>query len=122
MRLYDTAQRSVVAFVPEFQGYGLVNGVPQFSYKLGDGEVREAITALEKGLGLSRAFEITGGKPIIFAAIDEPGVTYASSDGSFEPSEVRDPNSHKVVPGHILKLRGDSVVKFSVTITVKELK
>ena len=108
---------------PEFQGYSLVNHMPQFSYRLGDGEVRETIMALEKGLGLVRAFEMdSGGKPISFIAIDEPGVSYASSSGSFEPMEITVPGTHQKVPGRILKLKGGSAVKFSVTITAKESK
>jgi hypothetical protein len=101
----------------EFLGYALVKGQPQFTYRVGDVEVRETITApprAQKELGLVRTFELdSGGKPVTFIAEDVPNASYASSAGQFEAAKVQN------VAARMLKLPAGKL-SFSVTITMKE--
>ena len=107
----------------EFVGYAFADKKPQFVYRLGDVEVHEAISAPDKALGLVRSFELDSrGKPVSFFVADDPGVSYESAAGAFEPTEVLVDPAKPKVSGRVLKLKGGPAVKFSVTITVKESK
>ena len=104
----------------EFLGYSIVDGKPQFHYRLGDVEVHELIAAPEKALGLVRRFELdSGGKPVTFSVVDQPGVTYTAEGGELQAAPVKDGTNK--VPGQVLKFTGGKI-KFSVTLTVKEAK
>ena len=45
---------------PKFLGYAIVDRHPRFRYRIGDGEVREHVMALEGGRGIVRNFELEG--------------------------------------------------------------
>ena len=104
----------------EFMGYSIVEGKPQFVYRIGEVEVREVITTPEKQLGLVRTFELdSGDKPVTLSVVDEPGVTYSAMGGELEPAQVT--TAKGTVAGRILKSAGGKL-KLSITLTVKELK
>ncbi len=105
-----------------FRGYGIVDKFPEFTYLLDGVEVRERITPVEKGLGIVRSFELDpAGRPVFFAAVDDPKLAVSSPDGTFQPAQLRGGSepAAKKFPGQILRLPGEKRIRFSVTITVK---
>lgn len=104
----------------EFLGYSIVEGKPQFLYRVGDVEVREMIAAPEKQLGLVRTFELdSGNKPVTLSVVDEADVTYSVANGELQAEQVMSANGK--VPGHVLKSAGGKL-KLTITAIVKESK
>jgi hypothetical protein len=99
-------------------------GVPQWTYRVGEAEVKETVTATEKGFGIVRKFEVEPhGQAMKFVLVDKAEVTVESSGGVMEATEVQlDSKKAEKVAGHVVKLSGASTSTFTVTLSAKEEK
>lgn len=92
----------------KFRGYTVGQEGPVFRYEVNGVPVRERVTAVAKGRGLVRSFEVDSPrKSIWFLAGEVPeGVTYTSQDGSWS--------------GQNLRVPAGSPARFAVTIIVEQ--
>jgi len=88
----------------QFKGYRLINGYPEFNYRVGNAEVFELNLSTKDGKGLLRQFRITGlEQPIWFVHDKEDGANYQSDKG--------------VWTGYRLKLEPKDAASFTITMT-----
>jgi hypothetical protein len=110
---------------PRFQGYTLLaDGSPQWSYRIGQGEVTESVSAVETGFGIVRKFEIDPhGHPVTLTIIDHDNVDVQCSAGAMGAEQVQyEPGKPAKKPAHVMRFSGGKPVIFSLTITPKEAK
>lgn len=78
----------------KFKGYRLINGYPEFNYRIEKAEVFELIIPAKDGKGLLRQFRITGlDHPIWFVHDKVDGAHYQSDKGAWTDNQLRlEPN------------------------------
>lgn len=111
--LYDTTEAvdfpieiEGVDELPKYRGYRLIQGFPEFIYKVGDYEIRELIQASQGNLGITRKFAISPKVPITFKLTPDEAATYSSSAGT-------------IAKDGTLKLTAKQAMKFQITISEK---
>lgn len=88
----------------KFNGYRLINGYPEFNYRIDKAEVLELITPSKDGKGILRQFRITGlDHPIWFVHDKVDGALYQSDKGAWT--------------GNQLKLEPNETALFTITMT-----
>jgi hypothetical protein len=88
----------------KFKGYRLIEGYPEFNYRVDQAEVFELIRPTTDGKGLLRHFRITGpDHPIWFVHDKDDGAHYQSDKGSWT--------------GNQLKLEPNEAVSFKIIMT-----
>lgn len=91
---------------PEFKGYSLINGYPQFTYNIGEITVREFIQPAENGSGLKIRYRLNNiNKFLWYAKFGGGNVGIKASTGSWE--------------GDYLKLSPVQAKEFMITIISK---
>ena len=74
----------------QFDGYRMIDGIPEFRYRVGDLKVREYLAKLPGKSGLIRRFKIDGSANGIVWEIDpDSGVSYSFDKGNFSDSAWR---------------------------------
>ena len=91
---------------PKYKGYRLVQGYPEFIYKVGDYEIRELIRTSKNNLGITRKFFVSPRVPIVFKLTLDEGASYSSSAG-------------KISKEGTLKLTAKQAMEFDLTIIEK---
>ena len=111
---YDTSEASDFPILisgidapPQFKGYRLIAGYPQFRYRLGGHEITELIRATDSGTGIVRSFSITPPAPITFRLTPDAAAQLSSSTGTID----RDGS---------LAIDAAGAAKFQITITEKD--
>ncbi|RFS13712.1 plastocyanin/azurin family copper-binding protein [Emticicia sp. C21] len=75
-----------------FKGYHFTNRLPTFRYLLNTIEVKETLTLLPNGAGLSRTFTFKNNKQsLFFVTKADDGITYKSSVGKFDNGILKIP-------------------------------
>lgn len=89
---------------PEFEGYTMIDGRPQFEYAIGDVQVRERIEPTPDGTGLQRTFQLDGvDQPVRFLTSPQDSVAFEASAGTWD--------------GTTLRLQSDEAERFVITMT-----
>ena len=89
---------------PEFEGYTMIDGRPQFAYTIGDVQVRELVEPTPDGTGLQRTFQIDGAdQPVRFITSAQDRVAFEASAGTWD--------------GTTLRLPPDDAQRFVITMT-----
>ena len=91
---------------PKYKGYRLIQGYPEFIYKIGDYEIRELIQASKNNLGITRKFSVSPKIPITFKLTPDDSSSYSSSAG-------------KISSDGTLKLTAKQAMEFDLTIIEK---
>ena len=91
---------------PKYKGYRLIQGYPEFIYKIGDYEIRELIQASKNNLGITRKFSVSPKIPITFKLTPDGSSSYSSSAG-------------KISSDGTLKLTAKQAMEFDLTIIEK---
>jgi len=91
---------------PRYKGYRLVQGYPEFIYKVGDYEIRELIRTSKNNLGITRKFFVSPKGPITFKLTPDGSASYSSSAGTISQDGT-------------LKLTAEQAVEFDLTLTEK---
>ena len=91
---------------PKYKGYRLIQGYPEFIYKVGDYEVRELIRTSKNSLGITRKFSVSPKTPITFKLTPDGSSSYSSSAGNISSDGT-------------LKLTAKQAMEFDVTIIEK---
>lgn len=87
---------------PEFKGYTMIDGYPQFMYAVGDIRVKEFIQPAEEGTGLKIRYQIEGAQgPVWYAKMNEQAA-YKASRGDWQ--------------GPFLKLTAEEAHEFIISI------
>lgn len=111
---------------PQFEGYTLdAQGLPTWLYRLGEVEVKETITATDKGYGIVRKFEVDAhGEPVTLRLVEHPQETEMyTSLPSIESTQLQpDPKKDAKLPALTAKLGDGSHITFTVTLLAKEEK
>ncbi|MEN8775141.1 MAG: cytochrome c [Akkermansiaceae bacterium] len=92
--------------LPKYKGYRLVEGYPEFLYKIGVHEVRELIRTSKVGTGITRKFFVSPRVPITFKLTPDEAAGYSSSAGT-------------ITGDGTLKLTAKQAMEFDITITEK---
>jgi mono/diheme cytochrome c family protein len=111
---------------PQFEGYTLdAQGVPTWLYRIGEVEVKETITATEKGYGIVRKFDVDAhGEPVTLRLVEHPQETAMHcSLPSMESTQLQsDPKKDQKLPALTANLGDGSHITVTVTLTAKEEK
>jgi len=91
---------------PKYKGYRLIQGYPEFIYKVGDYEVRELIRTSKNNLGITRKFSVSPKTPITFKLTPDGSSSYSSSAGNISSDGT-------------LKLTAKQAMEFDLTIIEK---
>ena len=91
---------------PKYKGYRLIQGYPEFIYKVGDYEVRELIRTSKNSLGITRKFSVSPKTPITFKLTPDGSSSYSSSAGNISSDGT-------------LKLTAKQAMEFDLTIIEK---
>ena len=91
---------------PKYKGYRLIQGYPEFIYKVGDYEVRELIRTSKNNLGIIRKFSVSPKIPITFKLTPDGSSSYSSSAGNISSDGT-------------LKLTAKQAMEFDLTIIEK---
>jgi len=80
--------------VPEeersFLGYRLVEGVPEFRYRVEGHLIRHRIVQPEDGTGLIEQYRIKNvSKPVWVATVPEPGLSFTASKGTWHGNDLK---------------------------------
>lgn len=70
--------------MPSFKGYRLIDGYPEFRYRLGPYEIRELIKASEDETGTVRSFAIHPFVPVTVSLTPDENAVVTSSAGAVE--------------------------------------
>lgn len=91
----------------EFEGYRMVDGLPEFRYRLDGVEVRELIQATPDGVGVVRRFRIGPvAGPVFYVSAPGDGATETASAGKWS--------------GRVLRLAPAEASSFSITLTPRD--
>ncbi len=89
---------------PEFEGYEMIDGRPQFEYTIGDVLVREVVEPTPDGTGLRRTFQLVGAdQPVRFLTSPQDSARIEASAGTWD--------------GTTLRLQPDEAQRFVITMT-----
>jgi len=89
---------------PEFEGYTMIDGRPQFEYTIGDALVRELVEPTPDGTGLRRTFQLDGADHSVrFLTSPQDSVRIEASAGTWD--------------GPTLRLQPDEAQRFVITMT-----
>jgi hypothetical protein len=91
---------------PKYKGYRLIQGYPEFIYKIGDYEIRELIQTSKNNLGITRKFSVSPKIPITFKLTPDGSSSYSSSAG-------------KISSDGTLELTAKQAMEFDLTIIEK---
>ena len=91
---------------PKYKGYRLIQGYPEFIYKIGDYEIRELIQTSKNSLGITRKFSVSPKTPITFKLTPDGSSSYSSSAGNISSDGT-------------LKLTAKQAMEFDLTIIEK---
>ncbi|MDB4438471.1 cytochrome c [bacterium] len=92
--------------LPKYMGYRLIEGYPEFLYKIGDYEIRELIRTSKDKIGITRKFFVSPRVPITFKLTPDGTALYSSSAGT-------------IAGDGTLKLTAKQATEFDITITEK---
>ncbi|MCG8601221.1 MAG: c-type cytochrome [Verrucomicrobiales bacterium] len=95
LAIFDSYTESLT---PEFKGYRLENGVPEFSYSLGDATIHVKIEPGEKPLSFRKSYRIEG----------TGEVDYHETGYSFSKSKIENGTFSVVVEGKPIAAQGSS--------------
>ena len=111
---YDTTEAVDFPFeiegvdeMPRYKGYRLLDGYPEFIYKVGDYEIRELIRTSKDQLGITRKFFVSPEVPITFKLTPDETANYSTSVGT-------------IAKDGGLKLTAKQAMEFDITITEKD--
>lgn len=92
---------------PDFRGYTLINGYPEFKYQMGEVMVRELILPAEKLPGFQIQYILEGvNEPIWYVLSDNENLQVSTSKGEMK--------------GNMIKLTSEQAREFTITIISEE--